>query len=65
MPLPGVWGELPRMHLPRLSDKGRRGPQHSPTDRSRNPLCSEIRPNSRSKRPSNPFSDGLSRHFGE
>jgi hypothetical protein len=30
----------------------------------RGTLCAQ-RPNSRSKRCSNPFSDGLSRHFGE
>jgi hypothetical protein len=45
--------------LEKLSEKGRRGLQHSPTDRSQDLSCSEIRPNPRSKRCSNPFSDSL------
>jgi hypothetical protein len=53
------------MHLLKLSEKGRRGLQHSPTDRSQDLSCSEIRPNPRSKRCSDPFSDSLSRYFGE
>jgi hypothetical protein len=43
----------------KLSEKGRRGLQHSPTERSRDLSGSEIRPNSRSKRCSNPFSDSF------
>jgi hypothetical protein len=49
----------------KLSEKGRRGLQHSPTERSRDLSGSEIRPNSRSKRCSNPFSDSFLTAFSE
>src|SRR5829696_2566490 len=61
--------ELPRIPLPKLSEKSRRDPKRGPTrhpNRPVRPVWAPIHgPNIRPERHPNHFSDSFSTHFGE